>query len=58
VTEQIATRPRWFQFAFAASLLTFRANGPQIAPLFELPPAGGMIAVFHFTPWREIFTYE
>ena len=40
VTEQIATRPRWFQFAFAASLLTFRANGPQIAPLFELPPAG------------------
>ena len=46
VSSQLAQRPRLFQFAFGASLFTLRANGPQMTPLFELPPAGQVIHLF------------
>ena len=44
--SKIAQRPRLFQFAFQASLFTLRANGPQMTPLFELPPEGLMFRRF------------
>ena len=43
---KIAQRPRLFQFTFEASLFTLRANGPQMTPLFELPPEGLMFHRF------------
>lgn len=42
VSPRLAQRPRLFQFAFEASLFTLRANGPQMTPLFELPPQAGV----------------
>ena len=44
--SKIAQRPRLFQFTFEASLFTLRANGPQMTPLFELPPEGLMFHRF------------
>lgn len=53
--SRIAQRPRLFQFAFEASLFTLRANGPQMTPLFELPPEGLMFHRFCLLKSRTFY---